>query len=76
MSKFSAGGGTPSSSPIPPVGKTQIQGLKLIIVNDCVFMYDNVYCVDVKSFNTGYSSCKIDLFHEGNQSIMLLQKES
>ena len=39
-------------------------------------MYDNVYCVAVENFNTGYSGCKIDLFHQGKPSIIVLQKES
>ena len=58
----------------PPVGKTLIQGHILFIVNDCVCMYDNVYCVAVENFNAGYSGCKIDLFHQDKPSVMLLQK--
>ena len=69
-------GGIPFPSPILPVGKTLIQGHNLIIVNDFICMYDNVYCVAVENFNTGYSGCKIDLFHQGKLSIMLLQKGS
>ena len=72
---FQLVGGPHPPSPIPPVGKTLIQGHKLIIVNDCVCMYDNVYCVAVENFNTGYSVCKIDLFDQGKPSIMVLQKD-
>ena len=54
-------GGMTFLSPIHPLGKTLIQVHTLIIVNECVFMY-NVYCVAVENFNSG---CKIDLSHQG-----------
>ena len=41
-----------------------------------VCMYDNACFVAVENFIAGYSGCKIDLFHQGKPSIMLLQKES
>ena len=67
MSKFSAGLGLS-----PPLRSRQcknlIQTRTLIIVNDCVCRYDNVYCVAVKNFNTGYNGYKNDLFHQGKPS--------
>ena len=74
--KFFGWWGDPIPLSHPPVGKTLIQVCTLIIVNDCVWMYDNVYCVAVENFNNGFSGSKIDLFHQGEPSIMLLQKKS
>ena len=62
MSTFLVGQGGGHPSLIHSLGKTLIKVKTLIIVNDCVCMYDNVYCVAVENFNSG---CKIDLSHQG-----------